>query len=128
MLFGLYMLKGFKRISPLWTRFLAICVIITVCQWALVVPYKAQPDESRKAARIIVNALGEKFDPGMVIHKVEFADLYLLCCYLGCRVKKIHTLKDLPAADKVVYLLSSGAPATSGQKLEKALDAILQGD
>ncbi len=119
LLFGMYLLKTFKKGMILWTRLLAVCGIFATCHWALIVPYKSQPAESRKVARAIVEALGKKYSPRMVIYKAHFSDLYLLGCYLGCGIKRIHNLKELPPNEKSVYLLSFDAPALPERRWAK---------
>ena len=110
-LVGLFLLIMYKRKLPVWSHALGVCLIFTLGFWSLTYPYTALLGDGRKTASTFINSLGENYSHNMTIYKGnQIANIYALGCYLGCNIKKLNSLNELPSDKKTVYLLSLSSP------------------
>ncbi|MDD5698736.1 MAG: hypothetical protein PHH77_08995 [Victivallaceae bacterium] len=108
-LIGLILLLA--RRLPIWIAVLLLSCGPALFLWSVVVPYKAQARGKQTLGRQLRQALQkERIPADEVIYKSAIKDLYGECYYMGYRVKKIHSLQELPKDKKVVYLISTDYP------------------
>jgi len=97
----------------LWRHIVGIVVAYCLCQWGVAIPYNSQSTSKERFAATLKEAIIEEGDysPDLLVYKdINIGGLYSECYYLGCRVKRISSLDDLPAGDKEVYLISTRPP------------------
>ena len=52
------------------------------------------------------------------IRVAKYLIFYSLGCYLGCKIKKLHHLNELPVDEETVYLISLSPPIYSKRQWE----------
>ena len=112
---GLMVLIGliliFYRKIQIWTVIMFFGCVPGLFLWSVIVPYKAQASGKQELGKLLHDTLRKENIPANeVIFKSEIKDLYGECYYMGYRVKKIYSLKELPADKEVIYLISTDYP------------------
>ncbi len=114
---GILLLVFYKKKLTVWGHALGVCIIFMLCFWSVTYPYNALSDEGRVTAKAIISSLGKDYSQSMTIYKSsEISNIYALGCYLGCHIKKINNLNDLPENASKVYLLTINPPIFPGRK------------
>jgi 4-amino-4-deoxy-L-arabinose transferase-like glycosyltransferase len=117
----------------LWLHSLAVCVSGALLYWAIVFPYQTQDRSQELLARQIREYIGKDFYPGMTIYKEANLGFYSACSYLYCaegkssffskyndmNIRKIKSYKELPANQKIIYLISDEVPVLPGRRPDK---------
>jgi hypothetical protein len=104
---------------PVWVHLLGLCVVGMLVYWALFDPYRAQDREKERLGMDIRNQLihdlglapGDDLPGDLVVFKgPRTSGLYNEGGYLGCPIRRLTRLQDLPAEANVVYLLCVNVP------------------
>ena len=108
---GVYLLwAGFR--FYVWERIFLISVASMLFLWGSLYPYKAQENTKRELGRILKDALNSSFSSGIVVYKdMRISGLYGECYYMGCKIKKLRSYKELPKREHEVFVLSTEVPA-----------------
>lgn len=111
-----------RKNLQVYMHILMICVAFGLCFWAVNIPYKSQ-DHDKKAlgtafAAVLKKDLGlienEPFPKDFVVYKGPgILGLYVPCVYTGAKVKKIHSLDELPDNKDVVYMITTEYPVSN---------------
>lgn len=122
----LIIISGFLTVNgrqrPLWCWLLMLSMSCSIFSWSIIVPYRAQENEKRMLGHEIHEALKyESVPSGEIIYKAKILDLYNECHYMGWPVKKISSLKELPAQQKTVYLISTEFPQDPSRRWRNLL-------
>ena len=124
LMISLYLFFLEHRNIVLWRNMLGLVVAVSLCNWGFVTPYKAQTTMKHRFAESLKDAILAEADysENLVVYKdTNIAGLYSECYYLGCQVKRIHSLNELPEDKKTVYLLSTRTPFIPGRKTSNLL-------
>ena len=117
---GLYLLIMYKRKLSIYSHALGACLIFMLGFWSLTYPYRSLSDDGKSAASSIIKSLGENYNHNMTLYKgSQISNIYALGCYLGCNIKKLNNLNDLPSNKKAVFLLSLSSPIHPSRQWEK---------
>lgn len=109
---GVLAIKSIPKGGRVWVHAVSVCIAISLCCWALIIPYQAQDREQRDLSNAIKNSIGGDFSPSITIY-IEpgiIFGLYGPCSYLGCKVKKIHSFAELSADEKNIFLIGTEVP------------------
>ena len=108
---GLFFIVIPRRFIPVWTTILSYLCVIMMIFWSIIYPYKAQENSKRSIGQEMRQAMKKASGIPEYVYKGEnIAGLYGECFYMGCKVKKINSLDELPRNSKVVYLLCTKVP------------------
>jgi hypothetical protein len=118
---GLMVLIGFilifYRKIQIWIVIMFFGCVIGLFLWSVIVPYKAQAHGKQELGKELREFLQKaKVPADDVIYKTAIKDLYGECYYMGYKVKKIYSLKELPANKEVIYLISTDYPQDPGRE------------
>lgn len=111
-----------KRGLNVISHALMISVSITLCIWAINIPYRTmnrQKIEIGEAfAKVIKEDLGipinKKFPAGFIVYKGPgILRLTGPCFYMNTKVKKIHDLQELPKDRDSIYMIATKYPISS---------------
>ncbi len=101
-----------RRRGMVWVAMLSFCVSAMLFFWAVANPYKASEKSRSKMGQTLREALGPAFAEDLLVYKDSaISGLYSECSYLGCRVRKINSVKDLPARGREIYVIASEVPS-----------------
>lgn len=115
-LISIFILFKIKKDLKIWSSILLICMSGMLFYWALLSPYKGQDVAKRELGDDFRKAMGTLFDKDMIVYKdKKINGLYGECYYMGFNVKKIHSYDELPASQRVVYLISTDVPVFPGR-------------
>ena len=101
---------------------LLICVALGLCFWAINVPYRSQKQNKKAFGEALASALKKEMglkenDPipdDVIVYKGPgILGLNVSCLYMGTKVKKIHSLEELPIARKTVYMITTKYPVSN---------------
>ena len=101
---------GRKR-QPLWVMLLLISVSCGIFYGGVMNPYRARKVAKRKLGTDIKNALLPA--GGKKLYKLGINDLYGELYYSGAEVIKLHSIKDIPSDEQVVFLIGTEFPGTT---------------
>ena len=110
-LIGIFLLIFYKKKLSIWGHALGMCLILMLCFWSITYPCESLSGDGRKTASVFINSLGENYNHNMTIYTgSQISNIYSLGCYLGCDIKKLHHLNELPSNKETVYLVSLSSP------------------
>ncbi len=109
-----------RRFPQIWATITLLCLAGALCYWALFAPFQALDQDNRTMAEKIRSKIPADILARTVIYKErDIGGLYAPCLYLNCKVRKLkESLKEIPASEKVVYLLASNYPTTPERNWE----------
>jgi len=123
-LIALYFFLLEHRNIVLWRHMVGLVVAIALCNWGFATPYRAQTTMKHRFAERLKDAIMKEADysKDLIVYKdANIRGLYSECYYLGCKVKRIHSLDELPQSQKNIYLLSTRTPFIPGRKTSNLL-------
>ena len=128
---GLMVLIGliliFYRKIQIWIVIMFFGCVTGLFLWSVIVPYKAQAHGKQQLGEHLRRVLqAAKVPADDVIYKTAIKDLYGECYYMGYKVKKIYSLKELPADKEVIYLISTDYPQDPGREWTNLLQENMQ--
>jgi hypothetical protein len=119
-LISLYLLVMYKRKLAIWSHALGICLVFMLGFWSITYPYKTLSDDGKKTASVFIHSLGKNYSKNLILYtSSQISDIYVLGCYLGCNIKNLQSLTELPTNKKTVYLISLSAPIYPERQWEK---------
>ncbi|WP_176011850.1 glycosyltransferase family 39 protein [Victivallis sp. Marseille-Q1083] len=124
---GIFLWKMYRHI-PIWLTLLLLTMAPVLFYWSITRPYSDQENSKRKFALSLRNALltdtGDRL-PAVYINDIR--GLYGECFYLGGKVYKLSSLRELPQDAPVVYLISPDYPESrAGRNWKNLLDKTYQ--
>ena len=113
----LYLLK---KNTPLWFRSVSLSLIFMLTFWSITYPYRGQDMDARTTAALFnkkIDALNKK---DLTIYKgPHIADIYILSCYLDCKLSKIYYFNQLPSNINKVYVFTLSTPIYPDRKWKR---------
>jgi hypothetical protein len=107
-LITLYILK---KNTPLWFRAVSLSLMFMLFFWSITYPYRGQDNDARSTAIVLNKEIKKINDKNLVIYKgPHIADIYILSCYLDCRLSKIYYYNQLPRDKENVYVFTLNPP------------------
>lgn len=128
LIIALYFFLLEHRNIVLWRHIIGLTVACALLNWGFISPYKAQTKSKHRFAESLKDSLiaARDYSPDLVVYKdSNIAGLYSECYYLGCKVKRIHSLNELPKDAKTIYLLSTRTPFIPGRKTVNIIPRML---
>ncbi len=100
------------KIRPyLWAYFLIIVCAVMFFFWSLIHPYKAQDQTRKNLGRELRAALSaEGVTEKDTVYTGPNLGLYGECFYMGGKIVTMNSVEEIPADQKVVYLISTEFP------------------
>lgn len=111
-----------RRRLQVYLHILMICMAIGLCFWAVNIPYKSQDQDKKVFGQALALALkkdlglkeDEPIPENTVVYKGPgILGLYVPCLYMGAKVKKIHSLDQLPENQDLVYMITTQYPVSN---------------
>ena len=105
-----------RKFLKVFEHVLLLTTSILLLYWAVIYPYKVRSKFQKDAKNIFGMSLQKAIDPmdfsqDMTVYKENtIYGLYNECYYLGCKIKTIHSLNELPPDQQNVFLLCVKIP------------------
>ncbi|MCP4179916.1 MAG: hypothetical protein GY756_19315 [bacterium] len=110
-LIGISTIVLYRIRLSIWLHGLCVCLMFMLCFWSVAYPYRSLSNDARKTASSIIAQMGKSYKVNMTLFKgPEIADIYVLGCYLHCKLQKIYEYNELPKKIDTVYVLSLNQP------------------
>jgi hypothetical protein len=100
----------FRKNTPIWLRATSLSLIFMLFFWSITFPYRGQSNDARNAAATL-NKYIDMEGHNLTIYKgPHIADIYILSCYLNCKLSKIYNYEELPNNVKTIYIFTLNPP------------------
>ena len=107
---------------PIWKLGLLVFSSFILLYWGAVVPYKAALHTRRDMGLELRKALGGQTEALTVYKYNTLAGLYPECHYMGGRIVTVKSASELPANEKVIYVLAPEVPSMPDRAWRTLLD------
>ncbi len=113
-----------------WEHIILITIAFALMFWAIVAPYRAQERDKREYAREVRNAIKKSnhFSGNLMIYQGPRLDgMFGEGYYIGCRIRQIHDLDELPGDLPRAYLITDEVPVSANRNWTKLTDNNYRG-
>ena len=108
-----------RKKQPLWVILVLISVCIGIFYGIVMAPYRAQVTEKKRLGADLKKVMKEA--DCKILYKSGIDDLYGELFYTGVTVKKLYSIRELPQAEPVVFLIGTEFPGTADRSWSNLL-------
>lgn len=120
---ALLMILYFRKRGQIWVSVLLFSLASMLIYWGVINPYKAQDRSRSSFGRTLKEAIGADFSADMTVYKDRrISGLYSESVYMGCKVRKVKNLAEIPEDASTIFFLSTEVPNLSNRAWKNLLE------
>ncbi len=120
---ALLMVLYFRKRGQIWVSVLLFSLAAMLIFWGVINPYKAQDRSRSSFGKTLKEAIGADFSPDMTVYKDRrISGLYSESVYMGCKVRKVKNVSEIPEDARIIFFLSTEVPNLSNRAWKNLLE------